>query len=158
MTEPIKILRIEINNIRFAGGILKKGGLNFVTNRDPDFIYTREGNSFFAEDDGFVDGLQHDPGTTDGFAGRSFTLPVHGGGVVFPKKGITRLTFKGSLWHTMEPFTRFTRKTGKRVFSCGQRNVRSRYQVFSYCYITEDRLREVIGLLDIHDELKGLAS
>jgi len=71
------------------------GSLQLLLDSRPtltDFTFAEYGNMFYAENDGFVRVFQHVPGSTDGFAGREYTLNFDEG----PR------TFKGSLWDPTE--------------------------------------------------------
>lgn len=52
-----------------------------VVDRQPDFVYDKEGQFLLAEDDGFVDALGVQPGSTGAFAGRKFDLSMKDGSV-----------------------------------------------------------------------------
>lgn len=68
--------------------------------KEPKFTYHLTENYLVAYDEetGFMNSFEIKKGTRDGFGGHKFVLPVHGQGVVFKNKGITRMTFEGCLW------------------------------------------------------------
>lgn len=75
------------NDTRFSNGL----GLELLVDKIPqtsEMCYKRFGSYFYAEKDGYVSCYMHDPGTTQGFAGREFKLNVDG----------EIREFKGSLW------------------------------------------------------------
>ncbi len=82
---------------KFNGGILSghltyNGTLQLLVDKIPEVEYERIGNYFYGEKDGYCSVYEYQKGSTDGFAGRTITLKIKGGGNV---------DFKGSLWDPM---------------------------------------------------------
>lgn len=97
----MKIYAIEINNLshgQFCGQAVPHGTLCAQVDRIPEQIFTRHGNYFISTTEGVVSYYHYRPGSKGGFANRPITLKVAGQGKVFPKLGITEMTFSGTLW------------------------------------------------------------
>lgn len=82
--KPIEVIEIVINNRCIYGGQkskvigspLKCGSVNLILSRQPEFVYHRNGNMFYAIDGDFLSIYERQPGTKDAFGGRSFELKM----------------------------------------------------------------------------------
>lgn len=120
-----KIFAIEINNLTpgiWCGQPIPKGCLNVRVDHMPMFTeYKQVGNVIWAETEDFVSCYMYEAGSTRGFAGRSITLPITGIGKVFKNKGVTRVTYKGSLWDSAEAVRTVEKLIGQRIWHIGVR-------------------------------------
>lgn len=120
-----KIYAIELNNLSsgiHGGQPIPKGCLNVQIDRLPKFEFYRiHGRTLWAETEDFVSCYSHVPGSRDGFAGREIVLPVLGLGKVFSHKGVTRVSYKGSLWDSVEAVRDVQAITGQKLWSIGVR-------------------------------------
>lgn len=149
--QPIKIRQLVIQNIgsRFCGWQpLETGSLCAITDREPDFVYERVGNFFFAEDSGFVHAYHYVPGSTDGFAGREIALKVKGG-TVFKNLGSHVERYKGSLWDSAAAYRAFQDKYKTKLYAvpqCSDLKYR-KCPVFFSGYVTQERFDEIAKAL-----------
>jgi hypothetical protein len=147
MPDKIKILSYQVQNIwwcntdqptKVMGSPLKSGSLGLLVNRLPKFVYQRDGNLFYAVDDGFVGIFERNPGTKDAFGGREFDLQLNDGTVYHST---------GDLW---DPFSwkPFINKLGFGICSVGV-STREEYRKCPvYCSYHID-IRIIHNLLDI---------
>lgn len=147
--KEIKIYSVEVFNLNttamYCGKPVPKGCLGIKISRRPEFIYQRIGNHFVAHDSGIVHHYTYSPGTKEGFAGREITIPVSGVGKVFRDKGVTRMTFKGSLWNSADGAKAAKDLLGEEIYSIGIAAPRDRG--YASAMITKsflDRLSRVV--------------
>jgi len=76
-----------------TGNMIYQGSLHLLVDYVPKVTFKKIGNFFYGENEGYVRLYKHEPGTKDGFAGRTITLNI---------EGVGEMDFKGCLW---DPFS-----------------------------------------------------
>lgn len=145
--KPIKIyeIHLDIRGMGHSMGSPIRASIHLILSRTPEFIFTRVGNKFYAEDDGIIM-IYRKEGCgkhCKGFAGREFDLDMEDG---------TKYHAYGQLWdpgvnknfiETFGVFWSIGYSTQERYRKC---------PVFYYGYINEKRLLEVMKHLG-HDQI-----
>lgn len=93
----MKILKSEWKpseiSILNTGNLCYSGSLHLLVDEIPKVKFKKFGNFFYGERDGYIRLYEYQPGTKDGFGGRTITLNID---------GLGDMDFMGTLW---DPFS-----------------------------------------------------
>ena len=151
----MKIYSIEVFNLgteaMHCAQPIPKGCLGVVVDKYGfDLYQSLPGGVFYSECDGLLSIYKHVPGSTDGFGGRTITLPILEPSVISKNITARRMkVFKGSLWASVEAGRIVEGHLETTITSIGVRQCNDRYQVYSEVSATKefmDRLSRVVIL------------
>ena len=142
----MKVYQIVINNLvdgMMCGSPIPRGALSIVVNSKPKLVYRRSGSTIYAESNGIVNCYTCNPFDSQGFGGRTITLPMTGESTVFKTKGITQVQFHGTLCDTGEAMHETAKILGTTLHSIGIKEQNSRLDLFSSVMVTGELLAKL---------------